>query len=253
MRIDLNCDMGESFGAWQMGNDAALLDYVSSANLACGFHAGDPLIMSQTVKLAVAKGVAIGAHPSYPDLQGFGRRKLDMTPAEIEAMVLYQVGALAAFARASGAELTHVKPHGMLYNVAAIEPSVARAIAKGIAAFSRDLTLVCLATSPLFLEAGIEVGLQVAGEAFIDRAYNPDGTLVSRKLAGSLISDPVKATAQALTLAQRGEVLAQDDSILKLQADTLCIHGDGSTALAIAQAVRASFQEAGVIVCALKA
>lgn len=250
MRIDLNCDMGESFGAWKMGNDAALLDYVTSANVACGFHAGDPTTMATTVKLAAEKGVAVGAHPSYPDLQGFGRRRLDMTPAEVEALVLYQVGALAAFARAKGVELTHVKAHGALYNVAAVEPEMARAIARGVAAFSRDLVLVSLATAPLMLEEGERVGLRVAREAFVDRAYNPDGTLVSRRRAGSMITAPQQATQQALRLVA-GEVVASDGSILKLAADTLCVHGDGPTALEIARAVRTGLEQAGIEVCPL--
>lgn len=251
-KIDLNSDMGESFGQWKMGSDVELLDYVTSANIACGFHAGDPQVMAQTVKWAVAKKVAIGAHPSYPDLPGFGRRKLDMTPAEIETSVLYQIGALAAFAKANKTELTHVKAHGSLYNVAAVEPEVAQAIARGVAAFSRELVLVGLATSPILLQAGEELGLTVAGEAFIDRAYNPDGTLMSRKLPGSLITDPAQAVKQALSLAQHGEVTASDGSILKLKVDTLCIHGDGPNALQLAQAVRAAFAEVGVETCRLR-
>lgn len=251
-KIDLNSDMGESFGQWKMGSDLELLDYVTSANIACGFHAGDPQVMAQTVKWAAAKKVAVGAHPSYPDLQGFGRRKIEMTPAEIESSALYQIGALAAFAKANKIELVHVKAHGSLYNVAALEPEVARAIAKAVAAFSRDLVLVGLATSPTLLQAGEELGLAVAGEAFIDRAYNPDGTLMSRKLPGSLITDPTVAVKQALGLAQRGEVTASDGTVLKLKADTLCIHGDGPNALQLAQAVRAAFVEAGVETCPLR-
>lgn len=249
-RIDLNCDMGESFKLSGLENDVALLDYVTSANIACGFHAGDPITMAQTVKVAVAKGVAIGAHPSYLDIEGFGRRPQALSLDEIEALVLYQTGALAAFARANGVELTHVKPHGALYNLAAVEPAVARAIAQGVAAFSRDLILVGLATAPAFLEEGRRVGLRVAGEAFIDRAYNPDGTLVSRQQANSLLTDPQVAANQAVALVE-GRVQAIDGSILKLQADTLCIHGDGPTALEIAKAVRQVLQQAGVTVCSL--
>ncbi len=250
LRIDLNCDMGESFKLAGLENDAALLDYVTSANIACGFHAGDPTTMSQTVKVAVAKGVAIGAHPSYLDIEGFGRRPQNLNLDEIEALVLYQTGALSAFARANGVELTHVKPHGALYNLAAVEPAVARAIAHGVAAFSRDLILVGLATAPAFLEAGTQVGLRVAGEAFIDRAYNPDGTLVSRQQPNSLLTDPQAAANQAAGLVE-GHVQASDGSTLKLHADTLCIHGDGPTALAIAKAVREVLQQTGVRVCSL--
>lgn len=250
LRIDLNCDMGESFKLTGLENDTALLNYVTSANIACGFHAGDPITMAQTVKVAVAKGVAIGAHPSYHDIEGFGRRQQDLSLDEIEALVLYQTGALSAFARANGTELTHVKPHGALYNLAAVKPTVARAIALGVVAFSRDVILVGLATAPAFLEEGRRVGLRVAGEAFIDRAYNPDGTLVSRQLPNSLLTDPEVAATQAMGLVQ-GHVQASDGSILKLQADTLCIHGDGPTALAIAKAVREVLQQAGVKVCSL--
>jgi 5-oxoprolinase (ATP-hydrolysing) subunit A len=238
MQIDINCDMGESFGNYQLGNDAALLDYVTSANIACGFHAGDPSVMQKTVKLAIEKGVAIGAHPSYPDLQGFGRRKMDLSPAEIEALVLYQIGALAAFARANGTKLTHVKAHGMLYNVAAEETEVATAIAKAILRYDENLIMVVLATSPLMIEAAQKVGLRVAREAFADRAYNPDGTLMSRKLPGSLIADPAKAAAQVVRLVKDGEIVAHDGAVLKLEADTVCVHGDGSHALEIARSLR---------------
>jgi UPF0271 protein len=249
MQIDINCDMGESFGNYQLGNDAALLDYVTSANIACGFHAGDPSVMQQTVKLAAEKGIAIGAHPSYPDLQGFGRRKMDLTTAEIEALVLYQIGALAAFARANKATLTHVKAHGMLYNVAAVEPPVASAIARAIARYDQNLIMVALATSPLMISAGQQAGLRVAREAFADRAYNPDGTLVSRKLAGSLIADPDLAAAQVVRLVKQGEIVAHDGSVLKLEADTVCVHGDGSHALEIAQTLRQRLTAEGIELC----
>jgi 5-oxoprolinase (ATP-hydrolysing) subunit A len=248
-KIDLNCDMGESFGNYELGNDAALLDYVTSANIACGFHAGDPVVMQKTVKLAAEKGVAIGAHPSYPDLQGFGRRKMDLSLAEIEALVLYQIGALAGFARATGAKLTHVKAHGMLYNVAAVEKPVAAAIAKAIARYDSNLIMVVLATSPLMIEAGQQAGLRVAREAFADRAYNADGTLVSRKLAGSMITDPLQSAAQVVRLVKEGEIVAQDGTVLHLEADTVCVHGDGSHALEIAQTLCQHLTEAGIELC----
>jgi UPF0271 protein len=251
MQIDINCDMGESFGNYILGNDAELLDYVTSANIACGFHAGDPTVMEQTVTLAAQKGVAVGAHPSYPDLQGFGRRKMDMTLTEIEALVLYQIGALSAFARANGAKMTHVKAHGMLYNVAAVEKPVAEAIAHAIARFDPQLVMVALATSPLMIEAGLKAGLKVAREAFADRAYNADGTLVNRKLPGSMISDPHKAVEQVLRLVTKGEIVALDGSLLKLEADTVCVHGDGPHALEIASALRQELTRAGVKLCAL--
>jgi UPF0271 protein len=248
-KIDINCDMGESFGNYTLGDDAKMLDYVTSANIACGFHAGDPVVMARTVQMAAAKGVAVGAHPSYPDLQGFGRRKMDMTPDEIEALVLYQVGALAGFVKAYGAELTHVKAHGMLYNTAAVEFPVARAITRGISRFSKELTLVCLATAYDWIEEGAKQGLRVAREAFADRGYNPDGTLVSRKQPGSVFSDPRQSVEQVLSLVKRGEIVTADGSVLKLQADTVCVHGDGPAALPIAKALREELTREGVELC----
>lgn len=183
--IDLNCDMGESFGRYALGHDEAIMPFITSANIACGFHAGDPLVMAKTVALAVRHGVAVGAHPGYPDLQGFGRRSMDLSPDEVESIVLYQVGALAGFARAAGAELAHVKPHGALYNQAATDRASAQAIARDVARFSKNLILVGLAGSVL-IEAGVEAGLRVANEGFPDRAYNPDGTLTSRRMPGAV-------------------------------------------------------------------
>ena len=184
--MDLNCDMGESFGRYELGEDEAVLDWVTSANIACGLHAGDPLVMERTVRLAVQKGVRIGAHPGYPDLQGFGRRVLDLTAEEVEAFTLYQVSALAGFARANGTELAHVKPHGALYNQAARDRGLADAIASGVKRFSPGLVLVGLAGSAL-IEAGQAAGLRVANEGFPDRAYNPDGSLRSRRLPGAVL------------------------------------------------------------------
>ncbi len=251
LQIDLNSDMGESFGNYTLGDDEQMLDYVTSANIACGFHAGDPVVMARTVKLAASKGVAVGAHPSYPDLQGFGRRKMDMTPDEIEALILYQVGALAAFAHSLKAELTHVKAHGMLYNTAALEAPLSRAIARGIANFSKDLTMVCLATSQIMQEEGQKAGLRIAREAFADRAYNPDGNLASRKLPNTVFSDPNQAVEQVLSLVKKGEIKAVDGSTVKLQADTICIHGDGPAALPIARALKARLAEEGILLCPL--
>ena len=245
-QIDINCDMGESFGNYVLGNDAELLNHISSANIACGFHAGDPLVMAKTVQLAVEKGVAIGAHPSYPDLQGFGRRKMDMTPEEIEALIIYQIGALDGFVKAAGAKLTHVKAHGMLYNVAAVEPPIARAYARAVARYNPELAFVCLATGPMMIEEGRKAGLRVVREAFADRAYNPDGSLVSRRLPGSLITDPAKSAEQVVGLVKHGEIEAVDGTILKLKADTVCVHGDGPTAPAIARALKERLQQEGI-------
>lgn len=248
-RIDLNCDLGESFGAWRMGEDAALLALVSSANVACGFHAGDPDIMQRTVALAVQHGVAIGAHVSLPDLQGFGRREMAVTPAEVHAMTLYQLGALHAFAHAAGAPVAHVKPHGALYNMAARDRALANAIAAAVRAFDPRLRLFGLAGSAL-LEAGRDAGLAVASEAFADRRYRADGSLQPRHEADAVIEDAAEATVQALRMAQQGEVTAVDGQRVRLQADTLCLHGDGAHAVRFARDLRAALEAAGLRIAA---
>jgi len=237
-QIDLNCDMGESFGAYSLGNDAALLPLVTSANIACGFHAGDPRVMARTVRLVLAHHVALGAHPGFPDLAGFGRRALDATPDEIENDVLYQIGALSAFARAEGATLAHVKPHGALYNVAALNAPVARAVARAVARFDANLVLVGLATSIVMAEAAREFGLRFAREGFCDRAYNRDGTLRSRREPGSLIRDPQRAASQAVQMARDGTVTTPEGATISLGVDTLCVHGDTPEAATILRAVR---------------
>jgi UPF0271 protein len=239
MAIDLNCDLGESFGRYTVGDDENVLKYVTSANVACGLHAGDPLVMQATVRLAVEHGVAVGAHPGYPDLQGFGRRVMDMTPEEVEAFVLYQIGALAGFSRAGGVELAHVKPHGALYNQAAKDRVLADAIARATAHFSKQLILVGLAGSKL-LEAGQEAGLRTAGEGFPDRAYNPDGSLRSRKEPGAVLESLEEICAQAVRLAKEG-----------MGVQTLCIHGDSPHAGERAAAVRAALEGAGVQIAKL--
>jgi len=243
--IDLNCDLGESFGAWRMGDDAALLAIVSSANIACGFHAGDPDIMRGTVALAVEHEVAIGAHVSLPDLQGFGRREMAVTPAEAYALTLYQIGALHAFAQAAGTRLKHMKPHGALYNMAARDRALADALARAVRDFDPRLRLVGLAGSEL-LEAGLTAGLPVAAEAFADRRYRADGSLQPRREADAVIRDSDQAIAQALTIAREGSVQAVDGSLVSLQADTLCIHGDGEHAVRFARGLRAALEAAGM-------
>jgi UPF0271 protein len=245
-RIDLNCDMGESFGAYHTGADAEVLPFVSSVNLACGFHGGDPRVMDRSVAMAVRANVAIGAHPSHFDLRGFGRRQIKSDPLEVEADVVYQVGALLAFVRAHGAALVHVKPHGALYNQAAEDLELARAIARGIARVSRELRYVGLATSALMRRAAEEEGLVFAAEAFADRTYNPDGSLQSRKIDGSVILDPAKAARQAVLIARERKVVAADGRELQLQADTLCLHGDNPSAEDNAWAVRKALEESGV-------
>ena len=251
-RIDVNADLGESFGAWTMGADEELLGLVSSANVACGFHAGDPVVMDLTVARAVQAGVALGAHPSHFDLRGFGRREIAASPHEVEADVIYQVGALAAFARSHGARLVHVKPHGALYNQAAVDEALAGAIARATARVDRELVLVGLASSSAMRRAAEEAGLRYAAEAFADRAYEADGSLRPRRLPGAVITDPEQAAAQALRIARDGLVRAASGAEVALRAETLCLHGDNPHALAIARAVRRAFDSAGIGVRALR-
>jgi UPF0271 protein len=244
MPIDLNSDMGESFGAYTLGADEEILRWVTSANVACGWHGGDPHVMRRTVERAKALGVRVGAHPSYPDLLGFGRRPMQITRPEARDYVLYQIGALRAFCEALGVGLQHVKPHGALYNVAVKDRDLSLGIAEGVAEAGRDLILVGLPDSEL-LRAGEEVGVPVAREAFGDRAYNEDGTLVSRKLPGSLLTDPAVVAARVIDLA-RGTVKAITGKAIHLHADTICLHGDTPGAAEIARAVRERLEAAGV-------
>jgi UPF0271 protein len=242
--MDLNSDLGESFGAYSLGADADLMPLITSANIACGFHAGDPQVMDRTVALAKQFGVAVGAHPGYPDLAGFGRRRMDATENEIEDLVLYQVGALAGFARAHSLSLRHVKPHGALYNAAA-DLAVARAIARGVARFDANLILVGLANSA-FVEAARQAGLRAAREGFADRAYNSDGTLRSRREPGAVHASPDRAARQAVEMARNRRVTAYDGSIIPLEVDTICLHGDTPNAVEYARAVRSALTGAGI-------
>lgn len=243
--IDLNSDIGESFGAWSMGDDEGVLAQVSSANIACGMHAGDPATMQRTVALALRHGVAIGAHIGLPDLQGFGRREMRVSAAEAHAFTLYQLGALCAFAQAAGARLSHVKPHGALYNMAARDAALADAIAAAVRAFDTRLLFFGLAGSQLPL-AGERAGLRVAHEAFCDRRYEADGSLTPRQHADAVIDTVEAAVAQALAIARNGALLARDGSALRVQADTLCVHGDRPDAAAFARALRAALDGAGI-------
>jgi UPF0271 protein len=250
-KIDLNCDMGEGFGAYRLGNDEALMGLVTSANIACGYHAGDPLMMDRTVRLAAQYGVGIGAHPGFPDLAGFGRRAMQLAPEEIENAVLYQVGALAAFARSVGSELAHVKPHGALYNMAAKDIEVAWAIARGVARAGEEIIVVGL-TGSVMIEAALEAGLRVAREGFADRAYEADGSLRSRKLDGALIHDPETAAERAVRIARDGIAVAYTGEEIPLQVDTLCVHGDTPGAVEIVKAIRRRLEEAGVEVAPMR-
>ncbi len=247
--IDLNADVGESFGLWSIGRDAALLSLVSSANIACGFHAGDPVVIRSTIALALTNGVAIGAHPGYPDLVGFGRRHLDMAPDELEAAVEYQVAALDGMTRAAGGALVHVKPHGALYNDAADDPVIARSIVRAVSRVSSDLILVGLAGSEL-VSAGRAAGLAVRSEAFADRAYEPDGRLRSRRLPDAVHADSSVAVRQALAIALGQPLTAADGSSLTISADTVCLHGDTPGAVEHAQAIRDAFRANGIQVTA---
>jgi UPF0271 protein len=242
-QIDLNADVGESFGPWTMGDDERLIPLVSSVNIACGAHAGDPATMARTVALALAHGVAIGAHPGYPDLAGFGRREIDMSAADLEASLIAQIGALEAIARSQGTSLRHVKPHGALYNRAARDATLAAAIAGAIARLDRRLVLVGLAGSEL-LAAGRAAGLDVRAEGFADRAYEPDGSLRDRRRNGALLARTISA-AQAVAIARDG-VVDVGGTPVAVRAETICIHGDGPDAVATATLVRAALAGAGI-------
>ena len=246
--MDLNADLGESFGSWTLGDDEGLVAHISSANVACGFHAGDFRVMEASVRLCASVGVAVGAQPGYPDLLGFGRRPMHFAPDEVTSMVRYQVGALEAFCRAAGVELRHVKPHGALYNQAAVDPELAAAIARATAGFSRDLVLFGLASSEPMASAAADAGLRFVPEAFADRRYMPDGSLQSRSEPGSLITDADAAAQQAARIASEDTVTAVDGSEVTLRAESICCHGDTPGAVAIAAAVRAALEASGVTI-----
>jgi len=252
MRIDLNSDVGESYGAWVMGQDEELIPLVTSVNVACGAHAGDPSIMAHTVALAKSHGVTLGAHPGYPDREGFGRRDISLSADQLEASILFQLGALQAFARDADTAMRHVKPHGALYNRAARDGGVARAVARAVRRFDPSLVLVGLAGSAL-LDAGRTEGLKVAAEAFADRSYEPDGSLRARRYDNALLPDPEAAAEQAVSIVVLAKAVAHDGSTVPIRADTLCIHGDTPGAPEYARAVRAALEAAGVTVASLEA
>ncbi len=242
--IDLNCDMGESYGRWTLGADAEIMPSITSANVACGFHGGDPHVMRKTVALALEHRVAVGAHPALPDLMGFGRRVMDVSPAELKDYVCYQTGALREFLRASGADLQHMKPHGILYSMLDKDEALATAVGEASKESGKDLILMCLATGP-YDRACRKIGVRVASEGFADRAYNVDLTLVSRKRAGSLITDPKKAAAQAVKMAMEGKVTTIDGVEIDVSVQTICCHGDTPGAEKIVPAVREALEKAG--------
>lgn len=245
--VDINADLGESYSVWKIGADADLLPLLTSANVACGWHGGDPRVMDETVRLARDAGVAVGAHPSFPDRDGFGRRVMDVTGLEAETDVLYQVAALNGFCRRHGVTMRHVKAHGALYNHAVRNAEVARGIAAGVASFSSDLIFVVLPGSELE-KAGRDAGLRVAAEGFIDRAYNPDGTLVSRRQPGAIHADPDLALEQAVRMVTEGRVRCLDGTEIDIQVDTLCCHGDNPHAIEFVGRVREALTSAGVTI-----
>jgi len=250
IRVDLNCDMGESYGAYSIGNDKELLGSITSANIACGYHAGDPSVMRATVRKAIEKGIAIGAHPGLPDLSGFGRRRMDITPEEAYDMVTYQVGALMAFAIQEGSGLQHVKPHGALYNMAAASRPLADAIVSAINRLDPTLILYGLAGSEL-IKAGEAAGLRTASEVFADRTYQEDGSLTPRNMPNALITELEDSIEQVIRMVKERTVVTLTGKIIPIKADTICIHGDGSHAVLFARTLRARLEAEGVNVQAL--
>lgn len=243
--VDLNCDMGESFGAYVMGNDAAILETITSANIACGFHAGDPSTMRRTVRMALEKNVGIGVHPGLQDVVGFGRREMAITMEEAFDLVVYQIGALYGFVRAEGGRLRHVKPHGALYNMAAVNRDLSESIAEAVYKVDPDLILFGLAGSEL-VKAGERIGLKVAHEVFADRTYQADGTLTPRREANALITDPEAAIRQIVRMVKEGKVRATNGTDVTMKADTICIHGDGQTAVEFARVIPGALEREGI-------
>jgi UPF0271 protein len=242
--INLNADLGESFGAWTMGDDAALLPVIGSANIACGFHAGDPVVMRQTVRQATAHGVSLGAHVAFPDLQGFGRRVMQLSAAELEAMIIVQIGALQAMAAAEGARVRHVKPHGAMSNMACADETMATHIARAVQAVDRDLILLAPACSAL-QRAGEAAGLRVALEIFADRTYQADGQLTPRSLPGSVLHDPQTSVQHVRRMLEAGGIVAVDGHCLPTPIHSICVHGDGPTAVDTARTIRNDLEAAG--------
>ncbi len=250
MTIDLNCDMGESFGNYTCGMDGDVVPHISSANVACGFHASDPLVMERTVKLCREAGVAVGAHPGFPDLVGFGRRQMKVSTDELRTMVMYQVGALKAFCTAAGVRMQHVKPHGAMYNMAGKDAAMAHAICEGIYEVDPSLILLGLSGSEL-LKAAQETGLRAAKEVFADRAYEEDGSLVARTKAGAMITDEDEAIRRVLSMVCDHKVTTITGKVIEVAADSVCLHGDSPKAVLFAQKIRTALEEAGVTVQAM--
>lgn len=250
-RVDLNCDLGESFGNYKLGMDEAVLPYISSANVACGFHASDPLVMMNTVKMAVENNTAVGAHPGYPDLVGFGRRNMTVSFDEAKSMVMYQIGALDAFCKANGIEMQHVKPHGAMYNMAGKDAGLAKAICEGIREINPNLILLGQDGSEL-AKAAKAAGLAVAAEVFADRAYEEDGSLVARSKPGAMITDEDEAIARVLRMVKEGKVTAITGKDIAIKADSICVHGDGPKALEFVKKIRERLESEGIEIVTIK-
>lgn len=246
-KVDLNADLGESFGAYTIGMDSEVLRYITSANVACGYHAGDPLVMQKTVALAAERNTAVGAHPGFPDLMGFGRRNMNITPDEARAYIKYQVGALMAFTKSCGIKMQHVKPHGAFYNMAAVNDKLAEAICRGIYEVDPELIMLGLAGSA-HIRAAESVGLRTASEVFADRGYMEDGTLVPRSMAGAIIHDRNEAIARTIRMVKEGVVETVTGKIIPIKADSICVHGDNPDAVNFVKDIREKLEQEGVIV-----
>ncbi|WZL72224.1 LamB/YcsF family protein [Clostridiaceae bacterium 35-E11] len=249
-KVDLNSDLGESFGNYKIGLDEEVIQYVTSANVACGWHAGDPMVMEKTIQMAKKQAVGVGAHPGFLDLMGFGRRNLVVTPDEVKVYVKYQLGALMAFAQAQGLRVQHVKPHGAMYNMAAKDKALAKAIAEAIYEVDKNIILLALANSEM-IEAGNQVGLKVANEVFADRAYNKDGTLVSRKSEGAVIHDADLAITRVVRMVKEGKVTAITGEDIQINAQSICVHGDNPEALEFVKKIRSKLKEEDIEVTAI--
>lgn len=249
-RVDLNCDLGESFGNYTLGMDEKVIPLITSANVACGFHASDPDVMAKTIKLAKKSGIQVGAHPGFPDLMGFGRRNMSVTPEEAKHYVLYQIGALDAFCRMNGIRLQHVKPHGALYNMAAKDYELAKGICEAIASYDRNLIVLALSGGEL-ARAAKDMGLRVALEVFADRAYEEDGSLVNRRKEGAVITDEDIAIERVIRMVKEQKVTAITGKDIEIKADSICVHGDGEKALDFVKKIRESFERENIEICSL--
>ena len=249
-RVDLNCDLGESFGRYTLGMDDKVIPMISSANVACGYHASDPVVMEKTIEIAKAAGVRVGAHPGFPDLMGFGRRNMDVSPEEAKAYTLYQLGALDAFCRAKGVVMQHVKPHGALYNMAGKDYALAKGICEAICSYNRNLIVMALSGGQL-VQAAEDLGLRVAREVFADRAYEEDGSLVNRRKEGAMITDEEIAIARVIRMVKEQKVTTITGKEIPIKADSVCVHGDGVKALAFVEKIRAELMKEGITICSL--